>query len=91
MNSVTLSYAPGNGMMPGTFTATVTVAANWSVSGAWLTGPGLNQQMTGPANAAGPCSCQYTLTMMAMGATTYTATAVFQQFQQQTASGQCTT
>jgi hypothetical protein len=91
MNSVTLSYVPGNGMMPGTFTATVTVAANWTVSGAWLSGGGLNQQMNGPASGMGPCSCAYTLTALAQGATTYTATAYFQQLQQQTASGQCTT
>jgi len=88
MNSVVLCYEGG-----GLFKAIVTVAAGWTITGVWISGGGnVNVPMAGTFPAAGAGTYNYTYNRPPMPPTppgVYTATAAFQQMQQQTAQGQC--
>jgi len=84
MNSVTLSFAGGK------FTATVSVAANWILANVFIAGPSCpNLPMDGTKPMTGPGVFTYTKNQSPCNPGLYTATAAFQQQQQQSAQGQC--
>ena len=90
MNSVVLCYEGG-----GLFKAIITVAAGWTITGVWISGGGnANVPMQGTFPATGAGSYNYTYNRPPTPPPSpppgvYTATAAFQQMQQQTAQGQC--
>lgn len=87
MNCVTLGYSGG------IFTATVSIAPNWSVVNVALNGGmATNVKMNGVYPQIGPGNFQYTFPYdppfpSPMTATVFTATASFQQMQLQSLQG----